>query len=177
MNWRPTGSIKNLRVRARLLAQIRDFFAQREILEVDTPALGEFAVTDPHIESFLVPGQGYLQTSPEYAMKRLLASGSGPIYQIAKVFRAAERGARHNREFTLLEWYRPCFDHWQLMDEIAELLEVVLGTGQVSRLSYRDLFMDALGIDPHQADLATLQALAQQAIDIEFDSKDPDHWL
>ena len=127
------------------------------MLEVDTPALSKAAVTAPYLHSFTVSGAGskyYLHTSPEFAMKRLLAAGSGDIYQIAKVFRAAELGARHNPEFTLLEWYRLGFDPQRLMDEVAELIIAVLlpsEAPQVQRFSYRELFQHYLECDPLRA--------------------------
>jgi elongation factor P--(R)-beta-lysine ligase len=149
--WEPDASLANLRLRAQILAQIRRFFAERAVMEVETPVLGRFTITDRHIQSLAVPtphdGDYYLQTSPEYAMKRLLAAGSGCIYQICKAFRAAENGQRHNTEFTILEWYRLGFDHHQLMDEVDELLQITLQTPMAQRITYRQLFLDFLKID------------------------------
>jgi lysyl-tRNA synthetase class 2 len=140
-------------------------------MEVDTPACSPSGVTDPAIESFITrytgPGaaQGvdlYLQTSPEFPMKRLLAAGSGPIYQICKVFRAGELGSRHNPEFTLLEWYRPGFTHFDLMREVASLVNSLLPTPlDVQWLSYAEAFQQYLGIDPHAQ---TIEALRRCAI-------------
>src|ERR1700689_3431096 len=131
MSWAPPASLPTLRLRAELLAAARQFFAQRGVLEVDTPALVRHAVTDLHIHSAQVqlPGHGaplFLHTSPEYAMKRLLAAGSGDIYQIAHVFRGDERGRQHNPEFTLIEWYRCGYSMQQLMDEVAQLARLLL---------------------------------------------------
>ena len=145
-NWRPSASMGNLKTRAQILTSIRHFFQERNILEVETPLLSASTVTDPHLHSMstTVHSAGaskgetrYLQTSPEYPMKRLLAAGSGPIYQITKAFRDQEFGKHHNPEFTLLEWYRPDYDHHQLMDEVAELLQLILNTQQCERLSYQ----------------------------------------
>src|SRR5580700_8702589 len=126
MSWAPTASLPTLRLRAELLAAARQFFAQRGVLEVDTPALVRHAVTDVNIHSaqVLLPGNRaplYLHTSPEYAMKRLLAAGSGDIYQIAHVFRGDESSPLHNAEFTLIEWYRCGMGMEQLMQEVAAL--------------------------------------------------------
>jgi lysyl-tRNA synthetase class 2 len=125
-DWRPSATIENLRHRAQLFNHIREFFKQLDVLEVDTPVMSQCAVSDPFIDSFELnycPVVGvdertyYLQTSPEYAMKRLLAAGSGAIYQMSTVFRNGEYGSRHNPEFTMLEWYQPGYDDHQLMDE------------------------------------------------------------
>jgi lysyl-tRNA synthetase class 2 len=156
-DWQPTATFESLRVRAGTLASIRRFFADRGVLEVETPALSAAAVTDLHLHSVACRldlddrRTRFLQTSPEYAMKRLLAAGSGPIYQICKVFRDGERGRRHNPEFTMLEWYRPGFDHHRLMDEVEELLQAVLGVAAGERISYADAFRRHAGVDPHAA--------------------------
>ena len=176
-HWQPSAPLAHLKARARLLAQLRGFFAQRQVMEVETPLLGQHTVSDPHIESWQVEGAGFLQTSPEYAMKRLLAAGSGSIYQLGKAFRKGEQGARHNPEFSMLEWYRIDFDHWDLMDEIADLLELVLGSKHIIHLSYRDAFKKTLGIDPHQANLAELQDISRQLIDLQYSSENRDDWL
>ena len=137
--WQPTVQLTTLRHRAALLSIIRTFFETRGVLEVETPVLGRFTVTDPHIESFVVTSVhdealGFLQTSPEFAMKRLLAAGSGPIYQICKAFRAIEIGRWHNPEFTILEWYRPGFDHHKLMGEVEALVMELSGFPAPSHL-------------------------------------------
>ena len=158
-------------MRARLLAQIRRFFAAREVIEVETPILARSTSCDPAIESFRTgynaPGNVaveplFLQTSPEFFMKRLLAAGTGAIYQIARVFRDAESGRRHNPEFTMLEWYRPGFDHHRLMDEVEALLcELFPANGAwfpVRRLSYRQLFLMHAGLDPFRTTVAGIRA-------------------
>ncbi|MCW9021810.1 MAG: EF-P lysine aminoacylase EpmA [Sedimenticola sp.] len=169
-SWRPMASIEMLRTRAQLLADIRGFFRAREVLEVDTPVCSSYGTTDPAIESLSVRYTGpgapagaplYLHTSPEFAMKRLLAADSGPIYQICKVFRDGESGRRHNPEFTLLEWYRPGFDHHQLMDEVEQLILSLLPTaGPISKVTYQALFKQHLQLDPHLATSAELRACA-----------------
>ncbi|GMR24616.1 MAG: elongation factor P--(R)-beta-lysine ligase [Acidobacteriota bacterium] len=154
--WQPTAPLETLRLRAELLARIRGFFDSRGVLEVETPVLGQRTVTDPYIESIRA-GNLFLQTSPEYAMKRLLAAGSGPIFQICKAFRAEESGSRHNPEFTMLEWYRPGFDHHDLMDEVALLLKDVVGAGDAERETYEVVFQRHVGSNPHEADAAELE--------------------
>lgn len=154
--WQPSASWVNIRRRADMLRMIREFFSVREVLEVDTPTLSRYTITDPHLHSLKThldaPGLQhamYLQTSPEFAMKRLLAAGSGAIYQISKVFRDDEAGQFHNPEFTMLEWYRPDFDHFSLMDEVADLV-CDLGVCHVPplRMTYQQAFIDYAGIDP-----------------------------
>lgn len=171
-SWRPTASLDALRLRARIASEIRAFFASRDVLEVETPFLSAATVPDLHLASLSCRyGEGgalYLQTSPEYAMKRLLAAGSGPIFQISKAFRDGEAGSRHNPEFTLLEWYRPGFDHHRLMDEVEELLHRILSPAQLDgrsarRLTYREAFLESLGLDPHSASLPALAAKAETA--------------
>jgi lysyl-tRNA synthetase class 2 len=163
-DWEPTASLPALRLRARLLARARAFFANRGVLEVETPIVGTATATDPHIESLRTSVGGsvrFLQTSPELFMKRLLAAGSGPIYQIARVFRDAESGARHNPEFTLLEWYRPGLDHQGLMEEVDEFLQEVLGCAPSSREPYAEAFERWVGADPHRADAGELRSRAE----------------
>ena len=168
-DWRPSASIDTLKRRAQLLADVRLFFAQRQVLEVDTPILSQSAPTAPYLESFKTSFMPlgamdkqayYLQTSPEFAMKRLLAAGSGSIYQIAKVFRNGERGKQHAPEFTMLEWYRLGFDEVQLMAEVAELVNAVLGVQSFSYLTYAELLAVEPGsLAPDQQDLLLLQRL------------------
>ncbi|MGS2724667.1 EF-P lysine aminoacylase EpmA [Porticoccus sp. GXU_MW_L64] len=165
MNWRPSATIDILHARAWLLAQVRQFFDQRNAFEVDVPVLGASAVTDLHIDSIEArcnSGQLYLQSSPEYFMKRLLAAGSGDIYCLGKAFRDGETGSRHNPEFTLLEWYRVGWCEHRLMDEVAELVVELLPQTPVTKMAYGDLFVQHTGLNPHAADLKTLQQLAAE---------------
>ncbi len=145
--WRPSASIEALKFRAQANKIIRHFFESREVMEVETPVLSHFATTDPVIESFSCDIQSdikntnekstaYLHTSPEFSMKRLLAAGSGPIYQLCKVFRQEELGRWHNPEFTLLEWYRPGMSYHELMDETADLIQNLLVNSYYSNQSY-----------------------------------------
>jgi lysyl-tRNA synthetase class 2 len=159
-SWRPTASLSALRCRATMLAGARTFFAERGVLEVETPILSSAAVSDPQIESLTtavagIAGNSYLCTSPEYAMKRLLAAGSGDIYQICKVFRDAEHGRWHNPEFTLIEWYRLGFDDAALMTEVEMLIERLLAPYRLlepaERLSYSTALRRHAGIDPCSA--------------------------
>lgn len=177
MSWQPTASRHALQERARLNQQIRQFFNERHVLEVETPLLGAAGVTDPYIESLQVAGTGYLQTSPEYFMKRLLAAGSGDIYQLCKAFRKEEQGRYHNSEFSLLEWYRLDFDQWDLMAEVADLIERLLGYSHFEYLSYQALFEQYLGLDPHKATADQLRFEAQQHINVEMPRAGKDDWL
>lgn len=136
---------ERLRLRAQTLGAIRAFFAARDVVEVQTPVLAPATVTDPDVESIAVPGYGFLQTSPEYQMKRLLSAGAPSIYQLGPVFRHEERGRLHNPEFTMLEWYRLGFDDQQLMQEVAALVAVVLGPGTVQTVTYQQLVGDVSG--------------------------------
>lgn len=169
-DWRPAAPLENLQQRARILQQVRAFFAERGVMEVETPILSTAAITDPHLHSFTTrfigPGHSeglplYLHTSPEFPMKRLLAAGSGPIYQLCKVFRQGEAGSRHNPEFTMLEWYRPGFDHHALMDEVEALVSPLLGlVERAEKVSYREAFIRHLQLDPLEATLEELQQCA-----------------
>ena len=176
-DWRPSASLEVTQKRAELLAGVRRYFSENEALEVETPLLASATTPDPNIPSFSTatdtPGVSrryhpsrYLSTSPEFAMKRLLAAGSGSIYQICKAFRQGEQGRLHNPEFTLLEWYRPGFDHHRLMDEVAALV-TSLAKGYRTfeaeeRLTYGDCFQRYLELDPYVADVSRLQACTEQ---------------
>jgi lysyl-tRNA synthetase class 2 len=174
--WEPGATRDALAARAGLLRQIREFFQQRSVLEVETPLLGAGTVTDPNITPIACVDR-WLQTSPEYAMKRLLAAGSGPIYQICKAFRYAEAGNRHNPEFTLLEWYRPGFSLADLMDEVGGLVSEILGREDWQGCSYRQLFQDYLQLDPFTVDTAGLEAFTRERLDISFEPGNRDVWL
>lgn len=155
--WRPSANIETLRRRADFIASIRRFFAQRQVLEVETPALSHHTVTDLHLQTLYCThtdpnstqtAQLYLQSSPEYAMKRLLCAGSGSIFQICKSFRDDEVGRLHNPEFTMLEWYRVDFDMPMLIAEVCDLLHSLLALSDIRTVSYQALFERYLGIDP-----------------------------
>jgi lysyl-tRNA synthetase class 2 len=157
--WRPSASANIISQRANMLNIIRDFMQAHSILEVETPVLCHATVTDPHIESLntvlnypdqLESTTFYLQTSPEYAMKRLLTSGIGAIYQISRVFRDKEIGRLHNPEFTLLEWYQPGYDHHAMMNAVEQLI-ILFGFKQCARINYADIFKRHTGIDPHNS--------------------------
>lgn len=186
--WQPSASLANLQRRSAMLTSLRRFFADRQVLEVETPLLARFSVTDPYMPVIRADhptrpdGHYYLQTSPEYSMKRLLAAGSGAIFQICKAFRRQEQGRQHNSEFTLLEWYRPGWDYRQLIDEVEALVTVILGATQpfarpFARRSYRELFQRYCDIDPHLADSEQLASIARQHIDVQMHSENRDDWL
>jgi lysyl-tRNA synthetase class 2 len=162
--WQPGAGTDTLRARARLLAALRAFFQQRDVLEVETPVLSHAGGTDPALAP-LVTTVGaqpmYLQTSPEFAMKRLLAAGSGDIFQIARVFRDDEVGRHHNPEFTMLEWYRCGFDHHALMDEVAALLARVLPADRfpspARRVTFHEVLAQSADIDSAEPTAPTLR--------------------
>lgn len=184
IRWQPGASREMLQARARLLQGIRAFFAEREVMEVETPSLSAATITDPQLQSFVTRFQQtdyYLQTSPEFFMKRLLAAGYGDIYQVARVFRDDELGRHHNPEFSLLEWYRCGFDHHQLMDEVEALVQQLLNREiSTGRLSYQQAFQQQLSIDPLEASCEALKACAQShgiEIPVGMDESDKDMWL
>lgn len=157
MDWSPNTTHQTRLARAQMLQKIRAFFLSQAVLEVETPALSQGANTDPFIESFSLDATAsntasrYLHTSPEYPMKRLLAAGSGDIYQICKVWRAAESGRKHNPEFSLLEWYRVGFSYQALMQEVSDLLHIIMThiDEPPQFFSYAQLFLDKFSINPH----------------------------
>jgi len=173
-SWQPKASFENLRLRARVYAAIREFFKRRDVWEVDTPSLSLATITDPNIQSFKTHFHGsgelrhqpmYLITSPEFHMKRLLAAGSGSIYQICHVFRQSELGSQHNPEFTMLEWYRVGMSYRELMNEVAELIATLLDSGRLESefLTYQQAFLQYAEIDPLAAPLEDLRHLSQRA--------------
>lgn len=160
--WQPTASIETLKARAVFLANIRAFFAARDVWEVQTPLLGRYAGTDPHLDPFVVQSLGslrYLQTSPEYAMKRLLAAGSGSIYQLCPAFRQEEQGRRHNPEFTILEWYRVDWAYETLIQEVDALCQFLLGTQPATTVTYEALFQQYYQISAAGCTLDDLKPL------------------
>lgn len=171
-DWRPTATRSALQMRANLVQSIRAFFQQRDVLEVETPLLGIASTSDPALESFATCYDGpdlpkntalFLQTSPEFHMKRLLAAGSGSIYQLCKAFRNGESGRRHNPEFTILEWYRLDFSLEQLIDEVAALVcQVMAQELPYEQISYAEMFQRYVGIDPHAASAEDLRRAAVQ---------------
>jgi len=211
-DWRPTASWENLRRRAELLAKVRAFFHENEFLEVETPILSADTVVDRHLDPFSTgaarepgrpPRRLWLQTSPEFAMKRLLATlrplcgaienneageagarqdGSPPraIYQITRAFRLGEYGPLHNPEFTMVEWYRAGDDMQAGMELTGRLCEAMLGRGPAEPLSYREAFERHVELDPHTADTEALIAAAHQhgvAAPASLAPDDRDGWL
>ncbi|WP_133512736.1 EF-P lysine aminoacylase EpmA [Candidatus Thiosymbion oneisti] len=185
--WRPSAGLEMLKARAYLLGRIREFFAAAGVMEVETPIASRAAASDPALNSLRTRWSGaeagpqtlYLQTSPELPMKRLLAAGSGPIFQICKVFRDGERGSLHHPEFSLLEWYRPGLGYGALMTEVAELVRHALDRPElaVRRISYRELFRTHLGLDPMRADVAALRQAADGLPGCRDLDLDRDGWL
>jgi lysyl-tRNA synthetase class 2 len=153
-DWRPTASLATLELRASMLRAARDYFAATRALEVETPTLSSAAVTDVHLASVAATANGqkrFLHTSPEYAMKRLLAAGSGDLWQICRVYRDGERGSQHNPEFTLIEWYRLGMDHHALMEDVERLIGAMLPPARAfdrsERMSYREAMQLHAGVD------------------------------
>jgi lysyl-tRNA synthetase class 2 len=188
-DWKPTTSFKALKLRAQLNALVRGFFAERNVLEVETPILSQAANSDPNIESFQLQfigprsggaGQRWLRTSPEFHLKRLVAAGVGDCYELGRVFRNGEAGRRHNPEFTMLEWYRVGWDHHQLMDECAELVKAAMHLAgrrtTVREVSFRQLYQDSFGFDPLTASEGELRG-PLAVYDIDPAGLGRDDWL
>lgn len=179
-NWRPTADLSRLKARAGLLRDIREFFSCRAVMEVETPLISRAGNTDPEIQSTRTDDGRYLRTSPEFALKRLLAAGTGDIYELGRVFRSGESGRSHNPEFTMLEWYRTSFSYHRLMDEVAELVKHcahgAFDRWPQQKLSYRQLFLHYLDLDPFDADKQLLCEKAKEhgIVDIELGRK---QWL
>lgn len=166
IDWQPTASLEALHLRARVYQKIRAFFAARDVLEFESPLLCRFGVTDPHTQN-IAAGDFFLQSSPEYAMKRAVAAWRKSIFQICKAFRQEEHGNRHRCEFTLLEWYRVGFDHHQLMDEVNALLQNLLACQTAERYCYQAIFRRYLKLDPLYCTLDNcLDKLAEYKVDL-----------
>jgi len=170
-DYLPTTDLKTLRLRADLLRRVREFFDQHGFLEVETPLLSNDTVVDRHLDPFSVdvadvvsgmPCRYWLQTSPEFAMKRLLAAGAEAIYQITRALRRDELGPLHNPEFTIVEWYRVGDGPDEGMTLLGDLAETLLGRGPAERLSYREAFQRHVGLDPHTAKTEELIAAARE---------------
>ncbi|MAU93653.1 MAG: hypothetical protein CMJ93_05545 [Planctomycetes bacterium] len=167
MSWRSGIDSATLQQRSKIYRTIRRFFDDRGVAEVTTPVLGASGVSDLHIQSLSLVDDGqswFLQSSPEYSMKRLLASGSGSIYQICPAFRAGELGSKHNTEFSMLEWYRVGYSLEELLAEVATLLQQTLDVSQVQTsefrfTTYRELFTSRFDVNPHDAGIETLRGL------------------
>lgn len=188
-DWHPSGGLDALRLRARLYACLRAFFAERDVLEVETPVLSVAGNTDPNIASFSTEFSGrtdgasrtrWLRTSPEFALKRLLAAGVGDCYELGRVFRDGEAGGRHNPEFAMLEWYRVGWDHLRLVDETVALVRSALALvgrdARVEHCTFEALYRERLGIDPFGDDVETLRA-ALGDVRIDPDGLGRDDWL
>lgn len=177
--WAPSATLEAVAFRAQILFLIRDFFRRRRVMEVETPLLSQHTNLDPYLQSIRVPcyrqadqtgPDCYLQTSPEFAMKRLLAAGSGSIYQVCKAFRLSEQGRHHNPEFTMLEWYQVGLDYFQLMTVVVDLIQYLVESSnsqnaeplRVKKISYQEAFFTATGLDPFLATHGELKTLFEQ---------------
>lgn len=187
----PTASWENLRLRAELLGRVREFFGRHGFLEVETPVLSADTVVDRHLDPFWVATDDessgsrsarklWLQTSPEFAMKRLLAAGGEAIYQVARAFRQGEQGPLHNPEFTIVEWYRVGDGMSEGIGFLSDLCEALLDRGPAERVSYREAFERHAGVDPHAADADVLRSAAERyeiAVPVSLREDDRDGWL
>ncbi|WP_447939771.1 EF-P lysine aminoacylase EpmA [Pseudoxanthomonas mexicana] len=189
LDWAPSGSRDALRLRAWVNRLVREFFFARDVLEVETPMMSRAGNTDANIASFALEFSGrtdgasrtrWLRTSPEFPLKRLLAAGVGDCFELGRVFRDGEAGGRHNPEFTMLEWYREGWTLEPLMDETVALVQAALSMigreATVSRVSFRDLYRQQLGVDPMTADLETVRNAAA-GIAIDGEGLTRDDWL
>ncbi|STX29431.1 lysyl-tRNA synthetase [Legionella beliardensis] len=183
MSWQPSATIKTLRARALILAKLRDFFTKRGYLEVETPCMARFGITDVYLSNIKATFREqlyHLQTSPEYHMKRLLAAGSGPIFQLARVFRDDELGRWHNPEFTMLEWYQLGIDHHELMTEMDELLQLIVGCPPLIKKTYQQVFQEICQLNPLTVSIDELKAqLKYHCLDnvLAQDEQDRDQYL
>ncbi len=177
-SWRPSASLQSLQQRAKILSDLRQFFAELEILEVEVPLLSAAGGTDLNIELLKIEGEDrWLASSPEFPLKRLVAAGYGDVYALQKVFRKGESGRRHNSEFTMLEWYRVGVDEFQLMDEVEALCQRILAMPKATRVSYRSLFINTINVDPFVVSDLELAKLGAELSGLEPLSLERDGWL
>lgn len=188
LDWNPSATLEVLSVRAAMLAAARNFFAARDVLEIETPVLCAHGVTDPHIANISITlgnSVQWLRTSPEYHMKRLLAAGAGDIYQIGKAFRDGETGRIHQPEFTMIEWYRHDFSIEKMAQDTCDLIVELSACSShpvhaMERISYRDAFIRSSGLDPFSASSEELRAAASQhslSLDLSAERGDRQLWL
>lgn len=183
MQWQPSASIETLRQRAQLMASIRAFFCARDYLEVETPIMSQYGVSDVYLSNIEARFRGRyyaLQTSPEYHMKRLLAAGSGSIFQLIRAFRDDELGRWHNPEFTMLEWYKIDSDHLSLLAEVDELLQCILCCPPLKRKTYQAAFLEICEIDPFHVNIESLKGCLNRfnlSNVLRADEEDPDQYL
>lgn len=192
--WQPSATFSSIAARAETLRAIREFFYTGGVMEVDLPVMGAATVTDPYLEPLTVAKRGaegvrgYLQTSPEYFMKRMLARDAHPIYFLGKAFREDEVGRKHSPEFAMLEWYRPGFTDDELMAEVLSLIKSVekhlaLNGGVepsnwvYRRESYEAVFYERLGVNPHTATISQLQAVAKERLNVDWKDSHRNTWL
>ncbi|MYI77300.1 MAG: EF-P lysine aminoacylase GenX, partial [Gammaproteobacteria bacterium] len=159
--WQPSAPIENLQKRSEVLWKVREFFRHRGICEVQTPVVGSNTVADLNIESVRLANGNFLQTSPEYFLKRLLAAGMPSCYQLGPVFREGEAGRWHNPEFTMLEWYRLGFSSSELRQEVKELVKLVLGPSDVREYTFRDFLFNEFQFDFFEQSGEELHNVAQ----------------
>ncbi len=166
-----------LKKRARVISQIRSFFDQHNVLEVETPLLWPFATVDSHIDPIIANQRFYLQTSPELSMKKLICLGSGSLYQISKAFRNLELGRWHNPEFTIIEWYRMGFNYFQLMDEVESLIQSIQNWPRFTKKTYTEIFTNCVGLHPMNSGLDEIKKYAKSLNVPALDENDKDAWL
>ncbi len=180
-NWQPTASIQVLKKRSQILRKIREFFYAQNIIEVETPLLALYGVTDPYNDNFECYYYGkkyYLQTSPEYHLKRLLAAGTPDLFQLSKAFRNESSGKHHNCEFTILEWYRLGFDYQQLIVDVLNLVSKIMPNIKIAKFTYAELFKKYCNINPFESTTEQLKYYAITTKIVERDLQmDKDAWL
>ena len=178
--WQTSADIESLKKRAEVLRCIRQYFYDKHVMEIDVPIIGASTVTDPYLDSIslsLNKNTHYLQTSPEYFMKRALCAGVGDIFYLGKAFRQDELGRRHSPEFTMLEWYRHDFDDLQLAQELIDIVSLLSPGISIHKYRYADIFEQLVGIDPRIATSKALEIIAKNKCTIEWTNEPKETWL